>query len=344
MKKLLTIVLLSFAIYSCQRTSEVLEVKDNDSSFKIAAGTYAIAGSKITNNTTPVQLIGANAMHTFGAGGSDMKPWKLDIAREFVGNVKQNPITGWAIKDANGSYLHSLQAVVDSNRLSNRVTILCPFRWDGVSATDFTGKRPNQTAWWADFKVKLAQWAVQFKSQPDVWIEVWNEPYRYDRADGYTDAMWTSDMNELVAIIRNAGNTNIVLVPCAEQGQDESVLNNVGKSFLVGKSNILFDIHAYEKWLLVANSSIDARLQKLKTNNLPVFFGEVGPMNAGTLMNPSYFLNSLYTNGMSVTAWLWKYSNTDKDALLGTNGLPNDNSNNNWGTTFKNLATQTRNP
>jgi len=40
-----------------------------------------------------------------------------------------------------------------------------------------------------------------------------------------------NNMNELVAIIRDAGNKNVILVPCAEQGQDESVLNNKGNLF-----------------------------------------------------------------------------------------------------------------
>jgi hypothetical protein len=37
---------------------------------------------------------------------------------------------------------------------------------------------------------------------------------------------------------------------CAEQGQDESVLLKKGK-FFTKISNIVFDIHAYEKWLLI---------------------------------------------------------------------------------------------
>jgi mannan endo-1,4-beta-mannosidase len=346
MKKLITITTLAFLTFSCQKIEETLTIQEQsqDSSARITASSYSISGTKINFNASPVQLIGANAFHSFGAGGSDMQSWKLDIAREFVGNVKENPLTGWAIKDATGSYLHSLQAVVDSNRLSKRVTILCPFRWNGLSATDFTGTRPTQTAWYADFKVKLKQWAIQFKSQPDVWIELWNEPYRYDRADGYTDTIWMNDMNDLVSVIRGAGNPNIILVPCAEQGQDESVLNNKGAAFLKNKSNILFDIHAYEKWLLVPNIDIDTRLQKLKTNNLPVFFGEVAPMNAGTLMNPFYFLNTAYSRGLSITAWTWKYDGNDKDALLNAQGLPNDNANNNWGTTFKTTALKVRIP
>jgi mannan endo-1,4-beta-mannosidase len=305
---------------------------------------FTIVGSKIFKLNNPVQLIGANALHTFSAGSSDMNAWHIDIAREFVGNVKEQPISGFPIQDANGAYLHSLQAVVDSNRKNNMVTIICPFRWNGLAVTDFTGKRPTLTSWYVDYKTKLTQWATQFKNQQDVWIELWNEPYRYDRADGYTDDIWVSDMNDLTTIIRNTGNKNIILVPCAEQGQDESVLNNKGAAFLIGKTNILFDVHAYEKWLLVTNTAMGSRLQQLKQNNLPVIFGEVAPINAGTLMNPKPFLDSIYNRGLSVSAWLWKYNGNDQDALLNAQGLPNDNNNNNWGTTYKTLCLKARNP
>ncbi len=306
--------------------------------------TYSISGTKILYTTNAVQLIGANTFHTFGAGSRDMNAWSMDIAREFVGNMKETPLTGWAIQATNGAYMHSLQAVVDSNRLNRRITILCAFGWDGNAATEFTGTRPTQTTWWNDYKIKLRQWAVQFKNQPDVWLEVWNEPYRYDRADGYTDAIWVSDMTEMLNIIRGAGNNNIVLLPCAEQGQDESVLVNKGVSFLSGKKNILFDVHAYEKWLLTGNANIGTRLAKLKQLNLPVFFGEVAPMNAGTLMNPQAFLDSVYNRGLSVSAWVWKNDGTDLDALMNANGTPNNNNNNNWGSTFKTLAARPRRP
>jgi mannan endo-1,4-beta-mannosidase len=305
---------------------------------------YTIVGNKIYKYNTPVQLIGANALHTFSAGSSDMISWHIDIAREFVGNVKEQPLAGFPIQDANGAYLHSLQAVVDSNRKNNRVTIICPFRWNGLAANDFTGKRPTLMPWYADFKIKLAQWATQFKNQEDVWIELWNEPYRFDRADGYTDEIWLSDMNDLAAVIRNTGNKNIILVPCAEQGQDERVLNNNGATFLLGKKNILFDVHAYEKWLLVPNAAMGNRLQQLRLNNIPVIFGEVAPINAGALMNPKPFLDSIYNRGLSVSAWVWKYDGNDQDALLTAQGLPNDNNNNNWGTTFKTLSLKVRNP
>jgi mannan endo-1,4-beta-mannosidase len=124
-----------------------------------------------------------------------------------------------------------------------------------------------------------------------------NSTYRWDRADGYTDVIWQNDMNQIVTNIRSTGNTNIILVPCAEQGQDESVLVNVGNDFLSNKKNILFDIHAYEKWLLVTTAT--DRLNALQQQNIPYMLGEIAPMNAGVLMNPQSFLNELYTKGKS---------------------------------------------
>jgi len=329
------LIIISFTI-SCKKSSSAGSTVNTDP--------FTIIGNKIYNANNPAQLIGANTLHVFSAGSRDMNAWNIDIAREFIGNVKEQPLKGTSIKDANGSYLYSLQTIVDSNRINKRITILCPFGWDGTNSTLFTGTMPAQTIWWTNFKTQLQQWATQFADQPDVWIEVWNEPYRYDRTDSYTDDIWMNDMNSLVSIIRNIGNQNIILVPCAEQGQDESVLNNKGVAFLNGKKNILFDIHAYEKWLLVPATQIGSRLQQLKDNNIPVVFGETAPINAGALMNPSSFLDSVYNRGISVCAWVWENDSSDQDALLNDLGLPNNINNNNWGDTFKNISLKPRNP
>lgn len=323
------------ALLSCKKSNSVAPIQQT---------LYHINGTSIQKASTPLQLIGANAFHVFGSGGSDMNAWNLDMAREFIGNIKETPLSGNPIKDAKGAYLYSLQNIVDSNRANNRISILCAFGWDGTSNTLFTGTRPTQTSWWIDFKSSLQQWAIQFKDQPDVWLEVWNEPYRYDRTDGYTDDIWMSDLNELITIVRNVGNNNIVLIPCAEQGQDESVLINKGTAFLQGKTNVLFDVHAYEKWLLDTDSNIALRLANLKQHNLPVLIGEIAPMNAGILMNPQTMLNAAYSQRLSVCAWAWKMQTTDQDALLNDAALPNNTNNNNWGTLYKNFASQSRKP
>jgi len=304
--------------------------------------TFSVNGSTINLNDAEKQFVGANALHTFGVGSNDMLSWNLNITREFVGNMNENPITGFAIQDTNNQFLHSLQTLVDDNRANGLVTILCPFGWSGGTENLLTGKFPTETIFWNAYKEKLTQWANHFKSQSDVWIEVWNEPYRFDRTDGYTDEIWFTTMSELYSVIRNTGNENIILIPCAEQGQDESVLINRGQEFINNSTNVLFDVHAYEKWLLETNVNIQNRIQNLQDLNLPVFFGEVAPVNSGVLMNPEYFLNLIHAESISFSAWLWKYDETDQDALLTTDGLPNDLNNNNWGSLYQSIAMRSR--
>jgi mannan endo-1,4-beta-mannosidase len=60
-------------------------------------------------------------------------------------------------------------------------------------------------------------------------------------------------------------------------------------------------------------------------------------------MNPSFFLNEIFNAKIGVCAWVWKYDGQDANALLNNAGFPNDNSNNNWGTVFKNYAGRARN-
>lgn len=323
-----------FAIFACS--------KDEPTGNTLFEG-YTISEDKIMLNGKNLQLIGANTLQSFGVGSKDLQTWNLDITREFIGNVKENPINGASILDSNNQWLHSLEAIVAENRANNLITILCPFGWDGKPDNLFTGKSPTETFFYNEFKTKLELWAATFQNDDDVWIEVWNEPYRFDRADGYTDEIWMNDMTELYNLIRSKS-SSIVLIPCAEQGQDESVLLNVGNSFLIGKSNVLFDIHAYEKWLLESEDDIFQRLLALANKQLPIFFGEIAPVNSGVLMNPSIMLNLLSESGVSLTAWLWKYDEDDQDALLTKNGNPNNVNNNNWGSTYRTLALKERNP
>ncbi len=333
--KLIYFYLLYLVLLSCNKANTTTNTTNNS---------YHIVGKSIYLANNPVQLIGSNALHVFGAGSSDMRSWQIDIVREFIGNVKETPISGAVIKDAANTYLYSLQTIVDSNRLNHQITILCPFKWDTTTNSYFTGQWPSKTVWYNNYKQVLQQWAAHFSNQPDVWLEVWNEPYRYDGTDGYTDDEWLAQMTEFTTIIRNAGNNNIVLVPCAEQGQDESVLLTKAPTLITNCSNLLFDIHAYEKWLLVSSSNYSNRLQLLQKQNIPIIFGETAPMNAGVLMQPYSFLDSIYQRGISVCAWLWKYDETDQDALLTKTGNPNNTNNNQWGTNYHNLCLQPRKP
>ena len=76
------------------------------------------------------------------------------------------------------AFLHSLQEVVNSHRADQRVIVLS-FGWDGTAATVFSGLRPAQTPFWSAY-LSARTVGFIFQDQPDVWIEVWNEPYRFD--------------------------------------------------------------------------------------------------------------------------------------------------------------------
>jgi mannan endo-1,4-beta-mannosidase len=302
--------------------------------------TYSVYGNRILKNGWPTYWRGANAMHVYGASSSDMNGWGIDIVREYIGNMRDNPLVGSA-QYINGEWLHSLQAVVDENRRNGKVTILCPFGWNGMS-NPFLGKNPSQTWWWSEYKVRYRQIANQFKNQPDVWFETWNEPYMWDRSNGYSDDLWLSDMQQMVDNIRSTGANNIIVVPGAETGQSESVILTKGKKLLSGRKNIVFDIHAYEKWLNDSQANIEARMQRLSDAGFAVIFGEIGPHNASDLMNPVPFLNAARRKRSTVIAWLWKYDSNDRDALLDTYGNPNDNNNYNWGSTYRSFAQEYR--
>jgi mannan endo-1,4-beta-mannosidase len=59
-------------------------------------------------------------------------------------------------------------------------------------------------------------------------------------------------------------------------------------------------------------------------------------------MNPKPFLDIIYKS-LCLCLGLENDEN-GTDALLTKAGLPNDNNNNNWGTTFKNLSLRARKP
>ncbi|AKG23921.1 cellulase family glycosylhydrolase [Calothrix sp. 336/3] len=305
---------------------------------------YKVAQGMLMKNNQPYVGRGVNAMHTFGGSSQDMQGWGLDMVREFIGNFRDNPIQGEdAIQTEEGVWLHPLQKIVQENRAHGKVTILCPFGWDGSRKTKFLGRNPSQTEWWQDYQKRYREVAQYFQNQPDVWFEVWNEPYDWQGLNGYSDALWLQDMQTMVDNIRSIAATNIILVPGAETGQDERVILQRGAELLKNRINIAFDIHAYEKWLWQPQEIMEERIQRLQQGGFVVLFGEVAPLNASELMNPRVFLQAAQKMGVSVCAWLWKYDGSDTNALLTADGIPNDSNNNFWGSTYKTFALSPRN-
>jgi mannan endo-1,4-beta-mannosidase len=301
---------------------------------------YAINGPNITNNGQVLRLNGVNALNSFGISNHELfQDWNITIVREFIGNLREQPIDGSAIQASNGSHLHPLQNVVNANRAKGAITILCPFGWvdeQGISYM-FTGLNPTDQVFYSQYKQKMRAIAEHFKNQPDVWLEVWNEPYHFNNENGYTHELWMDDQIDMVDNLRSVnGFNNIIVVPGNEQGQSEAAIAEKGNMLLQGRTNILFDIHAYEKWLLnTPESGIEQRINHLYSFGFAFIFGEVGVINASGLMPVSPFLSAVTKTQTTTLAWVFNRNTNDQNALLTDEGTANNTNNNNWGTTYK---------
>lgn len=299
-----------------------------------SASSFAIVGSAIQQNGRPVTLAGANALHVYGGTSDAMPSWRVAIVREFIRNLNDQPITGAAVYSTTSrAYFHSLRTVVQNNRRNGLITILCPFGWDTL---EVLGLNPSEQSFYPAYKARMRAIATEFRNEPDVWLEVWNEPYWWDGGRGYSDDIWLRDMQDMVDNIRSTGNMNIVLVPGAESGQADAVLLTKGPMLLQGRSNILFDLHAYEKWLLgTTAASVVSRIDALQRAGLAMLFGEIAPFNAGAPMDVRLVLDAAVQRRIGALAWVWKDDASDRTALRTASGDPNDAGNAAWGTTFR---------
>ena len=172
--------------------------------------------------------------------------------------------------------------------------------------------------------------AEHFSDQTDVWIEVWNEPFHWDNQNNYSHELWLTSMEDMVDNLRDSGFDNILLVPGNEQGQSEAALLAKGQELMENRINLLFDLHAYEKWLVAqSEAEVWQRIQRLKNQHFPVLFGKIGVHNVSDLIPVLPFLNAANSAQISLLAWLWNQNSTDRNALLNDYGEPNANENNN---------------
>lgn len=325
--------LLIIVLQSCNTKEDLVEIKENDLF-------YRIEGAQIIKEDRPVVFKGVNALQTYGLGNAElMDRWNIAIVREFIGNLREQPISGSAVQGTDAVWYHPLQTIVNQNRAHGKITILCPFGWvneDG-ERTLFTGLNPFEQDFYLDYKVKMNAIGEHFIDQSDVWIEVWNEPFHWNNENNYSHELWLSSMEEMVDNIRDSGFTNIILVPGNEQGQSEAAILAKGQELITHRSNLLFDLHAYEKWLVGQNeAAIRQRIEQLKSQHFPFLFGEIGVHNVSDLMPVVPFLNATESSQISVLAWFWNQNSADRNALLNDEGEPNATEyNNHWGEVYR---------
>lgn len=323
------------AITACNQDKESPAVPD------LGQLVYRIEGPKILKNNIAVTYKGVNAMQTFGLIDPEpMREWKIQMVREFIGNLREQPIAGAPVLGSDQVWYHSLQNIVDQNRTNQMITVLCPFGWVNESGerTLLTGLHPASQPFYGIYKLKMREIAEHFKDQEDVWIQLWNEPYHWNNENGYSHELWLENMKDMVDNLRGvSGFHNIILVPGNEQGQSENAILEKGNALLRGRYNLLFDVHAYEKWLLnTGKTMLESRLSKIQESGFALIIGEVGVLNVADVMPVQHFLDAAQATQTSVLGWLWNRNSQYPNALLDDEGQPHANAENNfWGNRFK---------
>ena len=124
---------------------------------------------------------------------------------------------------------------------------------------------------WEILKDYWRDMAQEYKDNPRVWFNLHNEPGNHT-AQG---DKWVDYHRELIDIIRAEGANNMIVVDGEAWGQDHltQTIADRAHEVMAGNENIVFSVHVYDQWI---NNDLDAYLDQLQAQNIPVIVGEYG--------------------------------------------------------------------
>jgi len=267
----------------------------------VAQDNYSINDSLILKNGVAREFNGTDNMAVFSLpyDYSSQVNLGMDIVRECI-DLK---ITS----DAN------LQTLVSNARSKNLVIILAGMWYDNDAFStgrtpypdcQLLGANPQQDSRWSSVMSRWQQIAnLPFiKNHSDVWLNIWNEPYYWDGSHGYTDDMWEADAKAMVDSIRNVGASNIIVIEGSHTGQGHEVIIERGKNVRQGRTNILFDIHAYNSKWNISQSLIQLRFQQIRNSGNAFIVGEFAN-NGDEVWQP--VMDACRAEKVSLLSWLW---------------------------------------
>ena len=205
--------------------------------------------------------------------------WMYDLNWEVVGQPKFAP--GWVGHESEG--LAALRRVVDIYT-AKKVVVM-------INAHDFICRWPTD-AELEDVKAYFRIVANEFKDNPYVWFNLFNEPgFEWPVPPIYRDMH-----QEVIEVIRDeVGAENMVVCTGSVCGQEDGTWTNNpipqgNSAFLTYGNdlinfndktydNIAFDLHMYDQWA-IDSSYLDVKLRdfldRMKANDFAMLIGEVG--------------------------------------------------------------------
>lgn len=292
---------------------------------------------------------GVNALDDYNPSScvTQAKAWGTQIIREGIHSFNHAIFgSGW---DPNWN-AHGLQDIATANSNAGVITMFVPFSWNWDEIRNYTPSGTGSNSFdtrfgagsWNQYNTQLYNLGSQFRNQPLVWIEVWNEPY--DWAVPTNSTTWLGDMKTMVTSIRNSGFTGKIVIPGGQNAGAEDVILAKGMELVNydPQHNIIFDLHAYNNWFDGGQAGMEARIDSVLNAGLQMIFGEFGSGTPAGFYDVTPFLNATQSRQVGALAWSWNYG--DGSAVVESDGsTPRDTwENYNFGTKVKNFLSGTR--
>jgi endoglucanase len=278
---------------------------------------WSCSGYTVTGQNTGIPSSDFNMMHT---------SWNANAVRIPLDQDR------WLTNAA--QYCNTYQATVEAavnEALATGMIVILDLHWSdqGNLATTASGQQcmpdQNSVTFWQ-------QIATLYKNNPNVWFELYNEPYPPGSTQaaqwntwqnggsvtctsnvGNNTGTWNAPgMQTLINTVRATGATNIVIAGGLSYS---SILANVPA--LTG-GNVAYAVHPY-----INTSDPDGATDGSWTNNFgnqaakaPVIATEFGDMTCGNATYDNAILNYFHANNMGYTAWAWYVGGCNFPSLI----------------------------
>jgi len=175
--------------------------------------------------------------------------------------------------------------------------------------------------------------AIQYKDNPYVWFELFNEPLEEGSGNKTPIPHWRDIHDEVAGAIRAAGSENIIVMNASHFGQDryrnevggfrpsESSILTFGPDLRNKYGNLVFDVHIYSRWM-EANEGLQEYFDAVHNAGLAILVGETGGNAASSAKirrqdwAATANLYSLKPQGVGIFNWFTYDSRDEKKKRL----------------------------